>query len=128
MLLPCKKLGGVPTKLPPHPQPVLNWTVNANSRLGRNQGDGFTFVFPTPKYYPPAFQPGPGNIYLGGEAAAIGNQPYNYTQVFSSASTPRNIDFLHLQMYASKNSPAQTLIAQQTMSTLLSLRKGYGSS
>lgn len=110
------------TPMPSHPQPNLDFTQNANRRMGSFFHDSFTYIAPLPKYAPAQFQPGP--VYRGGEAAAIGHQPYNWTDQWTAYQTPRYWQQVNLQVYKGSQSTASFSVAQNAIAMLLAQRSG----
>lgn len=74
------------------------------------------------KYAPAQFQPGP--VYRGGEAAAIGHQPWNFTDAWTAYSQPHTLAPVYLQSYKGSQSAATYSVAQQAMALLLNQRGG----
>lgn len=109
-----------PTKLPPHGGQLLEFTRNANLQVGSGFGDGFTYVFPVVKYSPASFQPGP--VYWEGLLPKIGHQPYNFDQIWTAYSTPKQMDWTTKPSYKGTQSAASYALSQQTISQLLQLR------
>ena len=116
------RMNARPQKLPPHPGQVLMFEnfQGGNFKLGRGLPDSFNYIAPTPKYAPAQFQPGP--VYYGGEAASIGNQPWNFSQVWTAYSTPKQMDWAYKKAYRGTQSAASFALAQQSMAQLLALR------
>lgn len=119
----CHKSGGLgtkPTPLPAHPEQDLYPVRDANLRVGKGLAESFNYVFPVSKYCPANFQPGP--VYRGGEAAAIGNQPYLFDQSNVGKHTPSIMDWKTLPVFKGTQSAASFAIAQQTMYQMIALR------
>lgn len=112
------------TKIPPHPQAAMNFTIDTSSREARGMYDSFNYIAPVVKYNPAAMQPGP--VYRGGEAAAVGHQPYNYTDSWTAYSQPRSMPFAYLHGYKGTQSTASFAVAQNTIANMLSVRSGGG--
>lgn len=113
------KSGGSHTKLPPHTGPQLEF-IEEQPSFNKTDVTKFQYVFPVVKYAPAMFQPGPS--YRGGEAAQIGHQPWNYSQVWTAYSTPKQMDWSYKPAYRGTQSAASYQVAQQTMYQLLQLR------
>jgi len=109
---------GFVTKMPPHPGQALSFTKGNN--LVNNTIQSFTYVAPVVKYSCASSQPGP--VYRGGEAAAIGNQPWNFSQVWTAYSTPSQMDWAYSAGYKGTQSAASFALAQNAISQLLALR------
>lgn len=108
------------TKLPSHPQPQLDWQEEPNKVLARGMKDSFTYIAPVVKYSPAGLQPGP--VYRGGEAAAIGHQPFNYTDAWTAYSQPHVPNLKYMQMYKGSQSAASYAVAQNAIALLLAQR------
>lgn len=107
-------------KLPPHTGPQLQFTGEINPSFNKTDIVGFNYIFPLPKYAPAHFQPGP--VYFGGEASAIGKQPYNYQNPFPAMMTPGLVNWTFMHVGKGTQSAASYQIAQQAMYNLLAMR------
>jgi len=111
---------GKTTRMPAHPGQPLDFTRNQNFDMGRGFADSFNYIAPVVKYAPAQFQPGPS--YRGGEAAAIGNQPWNFSDQWTGYSTPSQMAWAYQPGYRGTQSAASFALAQQAMMQLLQLR------
>lgn len=109
-----------PTILPPHGGQPLDFKRDGGLRVGSGLPDGFNYVFPVVKYSPAAFQPGP--VYRSGIASSIGHQPYNFQQIWTAYSTPKQTDYTFLPSYKGSQSTASYSLAQNTMSRLINMK------
>lgn len=110
---------GGSTKLPAHTSPELQFIEDQPS-FNKTDIRKFQYTFPVVKYSPAMFQPGP--VYFGGEAAQIGHQPWNYSQVWTAYSTPKQMDWSYKPAYRGTQSAASYQVAQTTMYQLLQMR------
>lgn len=108
------------TKLPAHGGQPLDFTRKVNLLTGLGLPDGFNYIAPVVKYSPAAFQPGP--VYVGGLASPIGHQPYNFDQIWTAYSTPKQMDYASVPSYKGSQSTASYSMAQNTMSRLIYMR------
>lgn len=108
-----------PISLPPHTGPELAFEEEHPS-FNKVDIRRFDYIFPVVKYAPAHFQPGP--VYFGGEAAQIGNQPWNFSQVWTAQSTPKQMDWAFKPSFKGTQSAAAIQVAQQAMSQLLAMR------
>lgn len=115
----CNLKKGGSTKLPPMTGPQLGF-IEEQPSFNKTDITKFSYVFPVVKYSPAMFQPGP--VYRGGEAAQIGHQPWNFSQVWTAYSTPRQMDWSFVPSYKGTQSAASYQVAQQTMYQMLQLR------
>lgn len=112
------------TKLPCHYPPTVNFVNNQPRRMEAGLSDSFTYIAPVVKYSPAAFQPGP--VYRGGEAAAIGHQPYNWTDQWTAYQTPHYWSMNNMQVYRGSQSSASFSVAQNAMAMLLNRSSSNG--
>lgn len=110
---------GLASPLPPKTGPALQF-IETEPSFNKTEVRKFTYVFPVVKYAPAMFQPGP--VYRGGEAAQIGHQPWNFSQVWTAYSTPKQMDYAYKHGYRGTQSTASYQVAQTTMYQLLQMR------
>lgn len=107
------------SKLPPHTGPQLQF-IEEQPSFNKVSRTEFTYVFPVSAYCPAFFQPGP--VYRGGEAAQIGHQSWNFSQIWTAYSTPKQMDWAYKPGYRGTQSAASFQVAQQAMFQMLQMR------
>lgn len=112
----------VVTKMPSHPQRVVDWKTNASLYLANHGGANmsFSYIAPVSKYVE-AYALGPN--WVSYKSYNIGNQPYNFHQ-YSGSYTPTNPNWLALQKVSPKSSAPGIQAAQIQMARLLAARTG----
>lgn len=108
------------TRMPAHSGQPLNFEVDSGLRMGSRLPESFNYIAPVCKYSPAMFQPGP--VYRGGEAASIGKQPWNFSQVWTAYSTPSQMSWAYGPSYKGTQSTASYAVSQQAMANLLAMR------
>lgn len=114
----CNQYGRKPTKLPAHPQVQLDFY--GKESFNDVHARMFDYVFPVVKYAPAHFQPGP--VYYDPIAWRVGHQSWNFSQVWTAYSTPKQMDYHFVPSYKGSQSAASFAVAQNAMSQLLAMR------
>lgn len=107
------------TKMPPHGGVPLSF-VHTGIKETAGLPESFNYIAPVVKYSPAAFQPGP--VYRSGRAAAIGHQPWNFSQAWTAYSTPSQMDWAYGPIFKGTQSAASFAVAQNAISQMLQLR------
>lgn len=116
----CQHLNkGRVTKLPPHGGQMLGF-IHTGIKETAGLPEAFNYVAPVVKYSPACFQPGP--VYRSGLAAAVGHQPWNWSDRWTAYSTPSQMDWAYGPIFKGTQSAASFAVAQNAISQMLQLR------